>query len=173
MMLSVPTISSRIATKTTRPAPLMWAPLHLPAATEGGRMQAKLLLGSAGAGGTRAGQRGRASDQVLQASHTPVVLGLSCLSLGQLAATRLVAAPRPPGTGSPQANRRNPGNRRDEHPHHGGAELALQGHHDTEGEVERDAGDDRKGGAAAPGVERDEADDQAAADDRCEDHGID
>src|SRR4051794_13442959 len=109
MMLSVPTISSRIATKTTRPAPLMWAPLHLPAATEGGRMQAKLLLGSAGAGCARAGQRGRATDQILQASYTPVVPGLSCLGLDQLAAPRLVAALRPPRARARQADCRDPG----------------------------------------------------------------
>src|SRR4051812_9843286 len=136
-------------------------------------MQVKLLVGSAGSGFPRAGQGRCPADQVLQAPHAPVVARLAPLRLDELPAAGLVAPLRPPRTRAPKANRRHPGDRGNEHPDHGRTELALQRDEDTEGEIEPDAEDDRQGGYTASGVERNEADDQAAADDGRKDHGVD
>src|SRR5882672_4080384 len=148
MMLRTPTISSRIATNTARPAPLMWVSSPIADRPRRRPYEPRLLVGAAGAGSARAGQGWSPADQILEAPYTPVVARLAGLRLDELPAPRLVSALGPPRSRPGQPDRADPRHGGYEHADHGGAEFALERDDRADAEIDRDGGDDRERGPA-------------------------
>src|SRR5262245_8043164 len=117
-------------------------------------------------------ERRRSADDVLKLSDPAVVPRLPRRGLRQLAAPWVITALRPPGARARQPDRGDPGDRGNEHPDHGGADLPLQRHDDADQELDPHGDGESQGISVVAGVQRDEAEDEGATDDRGEDHRV-